>query len=123
EFFSGGPYPLRKEEGFTYTIDFENSGKTSDDWHDEPEVFLRDTGILEHNETYSDDDQSPLTTFTYASGDDISTHFASQNITFLRVGRDLVAGKYVYEELVAPYLTLTYEIFARAVAGVKVKCG
>ncbi|KAF4683542.1 hypothetical protein FOZ63_029685 [Perkinsus olseni] len=123
-YFNRGPNPLRKVEDFTYTVDFDSSESASDDWHEALETFLVNTGVLESDETYSPDDTQPrpLTTLTYTSGDEFSVNFRGEEILFLRLGRNLVPGEYVYKESVAPYLRISYTIRVDRVGGVLVEC-
>ncbi|KAF4689350.1 hypothetical protein FOZ63_008145 [Perkinsus olseni] len=100
-YFNRGPNPLRKVEDFTYTVDFESSESGSDDWHEALETFLVNTGVLESDEIYSPDDTQPrpLTTLNYTGGDEFSVNFRGEEILFLRLGRNLVPGEYVYKEV------------------------
>ncbi|KAF4654348.1 hypothetical protein FOZ61_008326 [Perkinsus olseni] len=114
-----GPYPLRKEEGFTYTIDFKKSGISRDDWDQSIETFLRDNGVLEHDDPFNPGD---LATLTYTSGDEFFVNLGDEELLFLRVGRDLVPGEYVYKEPVSPRMRISYKIFDNGTGGVLVKC-
>ncbi|KAF4697608.1 hypothetical protein FOZ60_004503 [Perkinsus olseni] len=112
-----GPYPLRKKEGSTYTIDFENSGITSGDWDQSVETFSRNTGILPFDSPYYPGD---LTTLTYVSGDSFSVNFHREELLFLRLERRLT--EYIYKEPVSPHMRISYKIYENGMGGVLVKC-
>ncbi|KAF4654349.1 hypothetical protein FOZ61_008327 [Perkinsus olseni] len=84
-----GPYPLRKVENFIYTIDFENSGITSDDWHDSVENFLRSVGVLDLEEPFDHerDQPPPLATLHYTSGDDFFVNLGEEELLCMRAQR------------------------------------
>ncbi|KAF4684995.1 hypothetical protein FOZ63_005573 [Perkinsus olseni] len=114
-----GPYPLRKEEDFIYTIDFEHSGITSDDRDQSIETFLRNNGVLGPEDLFYPGD---LDTLTYTSGDAFSVDLRGEPVRFFRVGRDLSPGEYVYKEPVSPHMRISYKIYRHGTAGLKVGC-
>ncbi|KAF4662568.1 hypothetical protein FOZ61_002355 [Perkinsus olseni] len=115
---SFGSYPLRKDEGFTYTIDFENSGITSADWHQSIYGFIVETVLFVPDRFYPAD----LTTLTYLTGDAFSVDLRGEHARFLRVGGDLSPGEYVYEEPVSPHMRMIYKIYRDGTAGLQVEC-
>ncbi|KAF4721498.1 hypothetical protein FOZ62_013964, partial [Perkinsus olseni] len=76
-----GPYPLRKEEGFTYTIDFEHSRITSHDWDQSIETFLQNNGVLDPQDPFYPGD---LATLTYTFGDTFSVDLRGEPVRFFR---------------------------------------
>ncbi|KAF4753576.1 hypothetical protein FOZ63_017550 [Perkinsus olseni] len=119
-----GPYPLRKVEDFIYTIDFENSGITSDDWHESVENFLRSVGVLDLEDPFDHerDQPPPLATLHYTSGDDFFVNLGEEELLCMRVGRELLPGEYVYKETVAPFMRISYKFYENGVGGIRVRC-
>ncbi|KAF4684997.1 hypothetical protein FOZ63_005575 [Perkinsus olseni] len=119
-----GPYPLRKEEGFTYTIDFEKSGITSDDWYESLDIFLSNSGVIKPGEPFDHegDQPPPLATLHYSSGDGFSVNMGAREIYCSRVGRDLLPGKYVYKDPFRPRVKIIYKIRNNGVVRLWVRC-
>ncbi|KAF4650785.1 hypothetical protein FOZ61_011023 [Perkinsus olseni] len=119
-----GPYPLRKEEGLTYTIDFEKSGIASDDWYESLEIFLSNSGVIKPGEPFDHerDQPPPLATLHYTSGDGFSVDMGAREIYCSRVGRDVLPGKYVYKDPVRPRVKIIYKIRNNGVVSLRVRC-
>ncbi|KAF4658242.1 hypothetical protein FOL46_007054, partial [Perkinsus olseni] len=98
-YLSLGPYPLRSATGFTYSLDFDEAGTDALHWRVELDRFLRNTGLMDHDEVYPSDPSQDwdLTVLTYQSGDSISTNFQNAKIEFKRVAAGVTLGNYVFE--------------------------